>query len=40
MYGGYYLSFFFWFLQLYASGLIFKFSENTSHPIIKLYKKY
>jgi hypothetical protein len=40
MYGGYYLSFFFWFLQLYASGLIFKFSENASHPIVKLYKKY
>lgn len=36
-YGGYYLSFVFWFFMLYVSGLIFKFSENKAHPLMKLY---
>lgn len=40
MYGGYYLSFFFWFMQLYASGLIFKFSERKDHPLMKLYDSF
>lgn len=40
MYGGYYLSFLFWFMQLYASGLIFKFSERKDHPLMKLYSAF
>jgi hypothetical protein len=39
-YPGYYVTFGLYFLQIYTSNLIFKFSRvNPDHPIIKLYRK-
>lgn len=36
-YGGYYLSFFFWFMQINLAQKVFKFSQNVKHPIVKAY---
>lgn len=38
-YGGYYLSFFFWFLQINLSQKVFKFAkQNGKHMLVKLYE--
>ena len=38
-YGAYYLSFFFWFLQLHFQGLLFKFNRNPNAPHVRLFHK-
>lgn len=37
-YAAYYLSFTFWFLQLYVQGLIFKYCKNGRSVFVKIYK--
>lgn len=38
-YEGYYLTFGFWFVQMYISGLIFKWSQDKTRPLMQLYLK-
>lgn len=37
-YGGYYISFFLWFCQVYVSQLVFKESKKEKSPLAKVYK--
>lgn len=37
-YGGYYLSFFFWFTQTHLQHMIFKISKDPENPYVKAYK--
>jgi hypothetical protein len=39
-YGGYYISFWLWFLQVTLAANVFKFTQKKpNHPILKLYRK-
>lgn len=38
-YGGYYLSFFFWFSQTHLQNLVFKISKNPDNMYVKAYKQ-